>query len=89
MLQEVPESVIFLETFRFVEWHYAELANVCRSTLLIVSCTNTALPNKMLHLCMFTIHNFHEDMFSHITRKSPKGVHMTPAWGRSSWSQSH
>jgi hypothetical protein len=28
MLLEVPESVIFLETFSFVKWHYTELANV-------------------------------------------------------------
>jgi hypothetical protein len=28
MLLEVLESVIFLETFPFVKWHYTELANV-------------------------------------------------------------
>jgi hypothetical protein len=83
MLLEVVESVIFLETFPFMEWHYAELANVCSATLFIVSCTNTALPNRMLHLCMLTLHSFHKDMFSHITRKSPRGVRMRSAWGRS------
>jgi hypothetical protein len=89
MLLEVLESVIFLEAFPFVEWHYAELANVWSPTLFIVSCRNTALPNRMLYLCMFRLHNFHQDMFSHINQKSPRGVHMRPAWGRSWWSRSH
>jgi hypothetical protein len=46
MLLEVLESVTFLETFPFVDWHYAELANVLSPTIFIVSCRSTALPNK-------------------------------------------
>jgi hypothetical protein len=36
MLQEVLESVIFLETFHFVKWHYTELANVDSHTVLCI-----------------------------------------------------
>jgi hypothetical protein len=33
MLLEVLESVIILETFPFVKWHYTELANVDSHTI--------------------------------------------------------
>jgi hypothetical protein len=36
------EGVISLETFLFVEWHYAELANVPSFTPFLVNCTNNA-----------------------------------------------
>jgi hypothetical protein len=61
MLPEVLESVIFLETFSFVKWHYTELAHVESHTPFFVNCANTALPG------MFTLHNFHEGMVPHIT----------------------
>jgi hypothetical protein len=67
MLLEVLESVIFLETFPFVKRHYAELANVGNHTPFLVNCANMALPRRMLLLGMFTLHNFHEGMFPHIT----------------------
>jgi hypothetical protein len=73
MLLEVLESVTFLETFPFVEWHYTEFTNVCSPTLFIVNCTNMALPDWMLHLCMFTLHNFHEDMFCLSPESRPGG----------------
>jgi hypothetical protein len=68
MLLEVPVSVTFLEKFPFVMRHHTELADVGSRTPFLVSCTNTALPNGMLSLGMFTLHNFHEGMFPHITR---------------------
>jgi hypothetical protein len=34
MLLEVLESMIFLETFSFVKWHYTELADVDSRTTL-------------------------------------------------------
>jgi hypothetical protein len=36
----MPEAVISLETLVFVEWHYAELADVPGFTPFFVSCTN-------------------------------------------------
>jgi hypothetical protein len=42
MLLEVLESVIFLETFSFVRWHYTELANVDSDTPFFVNCANMA-----------------------------------------------
>jgi hypothetical protein len=77
----MPECVIYLETFPFVEWHYAELVNVPSFALFLVSCANMALPSRILPLAMFTLHNFPEDMFPHITRKSPRGVHMRHTLG--------
>jgi hypothetical protein len=35
----------------------------------------------MRPLGMFTLHNFQERMFPHITRESPRGVHVRPALG--------
>jgi hypothetical protein len=55
----------------FVERHYAELADV--PSLGLVNCTNMALPNRILPLAIFTVHTLHEDMFLHVTRKSPRG----------------
>jgi hypothetical protein len=79
-LLEVLESVIFLETFLL--WSgITQNSQMYAVLLFIVSYTNTALPNRMLHLCMFTLHNFHEDMFSQVSRKLPRGVHMWPVWG--------
>jgi hypothetical protein len=75
----VLECVISLETFPFVEWHYAELANV--SSLALVNCANTALPSRILPLAMFTLHTLPEDTFPHITRKSPRGLHTRPLRG--------
>jgi hypothetical protein len=63
----VLESVISLETFLFVEWHWAELADIPRVSPSFVNCANTALPSRILILAMFTLHSFHEDMFPHIT----------------------
>jgi hypothetical protein len=83
MLLEVLECVIFLETFPFVKWHYAELANVDSHTPFFVNCANMALPKRMLPLGMVTLHNFHEGMFPHITHESPRGDHMRPEWGGS------
>jgi hypothetical protein len=72
--------VISLETFLpFVERHYTELANV--PSLALVNCANMALPSRIPSLAMFTLHTLPEDMFPHITRKSPRGVHMRPTWG--------
>jgi hypothetical protein len=34
------EVMISLETFPFVEWHYAELANVLSFTPFLVNCAN-------------------------------------------------
>jgi hypothetical protein len=77
----VLECVISLETFPFVERHYAELANV--PSLALVKCANMALPSRILPLTVFTLHTLPEDMFPHITRKSSRGAHMRPAWGES------
>jgi hypothetical protein len=71
MLLEVLESVILLETFPFGKWHYTELANV--DTPFFVNCANTALPRRMFPLGTFTLHNFHENMFPHITPRVAKG----------------
>jgi hypothetical protein len=68
VLLEVLESMIFLETFSFVKWHYTELAHVDSHTPFFVNCANTALPKRMLPLGMFSLHNFLEGMFPHITR---------------------
>jgi hypothetical protein len=65
--------VISLETFPFVEQHYAKFANV--PTLALVNCTNMALPSRILSFAMFTLHTLTKDMFSHITRKSSGGPH--------------
>jgi hypothetical protein len=83
MLLEVHESVISPETFPFVEQHYTEFANVPRFDPFFVNCANTAWPSRILPLALFAFHNLREDMFPHITRKSPRGVHMRPTW---SWS---
>jgi hypothetical protein len=75
MLLEVHESVISPETFPFVERHYTEFANVPCFTpfFFFVNCANKAWPSKILPLALFAFHNFHEDMFPHITRKLPRG----------------
>jgi hypothetical protein len=61
------EAVISLETFLFVEWHYAELADVPGFTPFLVSCTNTALPTRILLRAMFALHNFLKAVFPEIT----------------------
>jgi hypothetical protein len=71
------------------KWHYIELANVESHTPFFVNCANTSLPRRMLPLGMFTLHNFHKGMFPHITRESPRGVRMRPAWGGSWWGRLH
>jgi hypothetical protein len=85
----VLECVISLETFPFVERHYAELANVPSLALFLVNCANTALPSRILPLAMFTVLSFPQDMFPQITQKSPRKVHMRPTWSVSWWSWSH
>jgi hypothetical protein len=78
------ECVISLETLLFVERHYAEQAEIAdlpSLALFLVNCANMALPSTILPLDMFTLHNFPEDMFPHITQKSPRGVHTRPVWG--------
>jgi hypothetical protein len=77
------EAVISLKTFIFVEWRYAELADVPGFTPFLMSCANTALPTKILLRAMSTLHNFLKEVFPEITRKSPRVVHMRPTWGRS------
>jgi hypothetical protein len=67
------ECVISLEKFPFVERHYAELANVPSLALFLVNCANTALPSRILPLATFTLHTLPEDVFPHITQKSPRG----------------
>jgi hypothetical protein len=69
----VLECVIYLETFPFVEWHYAELANVPTLALFLVNCATMALPSRILPLAMFTLHTLPEDMFPHITPKVTQG----------------
>jgi hypothetical protein len=59
------ERLISLETFPFVERHYAELVNV--PSLALLNCANIALPSRILPLAMFTLHTLPEDMFPHIT----------------------
>jgi hypothetical protein len=76
------EAVISLQTFLFVELHYAELADVPGFTLSLVSCASTALSTRILLCAMSTLHNFLKGVFPEITRKSPRGVHMRPMWGR-------
>jgi hypothetical protein len=87
VLLEVLEGVIFLESFPFVKWHYTKLANIGSLTPFLVNCANMALPSRMLSLAMFSNHNLCEGMYPHITRKSPRGVKMRPAWGwiRRTW----
>jgi hypothetical protein len=76
------ECVISLETSPFVEWHYAELANVPSLALFLVNCANMALPSRIT-LTKFTLHTLPENIFPPITRKSPRGVHIRPMWGMS------
>jgi hypothetical protein len=59
------ECLIYLETFPFVEQHYAELTNV--PSLSLVNCVNTTLPSRILPLAVFTLHTLPKDMFPHIT----------------------
>jgi hypothetical protein len=61
------EAVISLETFHFVEWHYAELADVPGFPPFLVSCANTALPTRILLHAMFTLYNFLKGVFLEIT----------------------
>ena len=89
MLLEVLEGVIFLETFPFVKWHYTELAHVGSSTLLLVLCAHMALPRRVFLLAIFTLHNFHENMFPHITRESARGVYLRPLAGANRWPRLH
>jgi hypothetical protein len=44
------ETVISLETFLFVEWHYAEFADVPGFTSFFVSCTNNTDIHVFQHL---------------------------------------
>jgi hypothetical protein len=74
-------AVISLETFHFVERHEAELTNVPSFTPFFVSCTNMAVPSRILPLALFSFHDFLEYMFPHITRKAPMGLPMRPTWG--------
>jgi hypothetical protein len=76
------EAMISLETFHFVEWHYAELANVPGFTSFLVSCANMALPSRILLRATSTLHNFLNGVFLKITKKLPRVVHMRPIWGR-------
>jgi hypothetical protein len=46
----MPEAVISLEIFLFVEWHYAELADVPGFTPPFVSCTNNIDIHPFQHL---------------------------------------
>jgi hypothetical protein len=70
------EAVISLKTFPFVEWHYAQLADVPGLTPVLVSCAKTALPTRIL-LRAITLHNFLKGVFPEITRKSHRrgGAH--------------
>jgi hypothetical protein len=77
------QAVISLGTFLFVEWHYAELADIPGFTPFLVSCANTALPTGIVLRAMSTLHSFLKGVFLEITRKSPRGLHMSPTWGRS------
>jgi hypothetical protein len=52
----ILKAVISLETFLFVEWHYAELADVPGFTPFLVSCSKMALPTRFFVPCsLFTI----------------------------------
>jgi hypothetical protein len=51
-------AVISLKTFFFMQWHYAELADVAGFTPFLVSCANMALPTRILLRAMPTLHNF-------------------------------
>jgi hypothetical protein len=44
------EAVISLETFLFVEWHYAKLADVPGFTPSFVSCTNNTDIHPLQHI---------------------------------------
>jgi hypothetical protein len=77
------ETVIFLQTFLFVEWHYAELAAVPGFTPFLVNCANTALPTRILLRAMSTLHSFLNGVFLEITRKSPRGGPHEAYGGRS------
>jgi hypothetical protein len=77
------EAVMSLETFLFVEWHYADLADVPSFTPFLVSCLNMALSTRILLHAMSTLHNFLKGMFPEMTQKSHREVHMSPTWVRS------
>jgi hypothetical protein len=47
------EAVIFLETFLFVEWDNAELADVPGFASFFVSCTNNTDIHPFQHLHIF------------------------------------
>jgi hypothetical protein len=53
----MPEAVISLETLVFVEWHYAELADVPGFTPFFVSCTNNTDIHPFQHFktILFTL----------------------------------
>jgi hypothetical protein len=61
------EAVVFLETFLFVGWHYAELADVPGFTPFLASCANMASPTRVLTRTMSTLYNFLKGVFPEIT----------------------
>jgi hypothetical protein len=65
------EGVISLETFPFVEWHKAELKSVPSFAPFFVSCKNMASASRILHLALFTFHDFLKHMFLHTCKNLP------------------
>jgi hypothetical protein len=77
----VLECVISLETFPFVERHYAELTNVPSSALFLVDCANPALPGRILPLAIFALHTFTRGHVFAYHLKVVQGGSHGPTWG--------